>query len=124
MTALTMTGASSLTIHILPNGESVLSSADPLYRYLRALAELFIAGVIDADELSEHEHRWSTVYKPGDGYFVREIGCPAAKQLLGSIALALMEPSCICIANWDGPPCIRNCEPMDRRARLRALMGV
>ena len=115
----TRTGvSSSTTIMALPNGETRMSSNDPLYRYLRAAADLFIAGSMDADELVSIELRWSM-----DGRQDREIACPAARRLLELIVVALMEPSCICIANWDGPPCIRGCVPMDRRERLRELIG-
>lgn len=117
----TQTGtAATATITILPNGETVMSSNDPLYRFLRAAAELFIAGEIDIEELQDIESRWSTVYKPGVGSFMREIACPAARKILGSIALAWMEPDCLCDI-YREKPC--GCLPMDRRERLRELIG-
>ena len=118
------TGAGpTVTIRPHPLGQewgTVLGSNDPWYGLFRGVAEVFLAGEIDATELACQVSHWSIT---GDRQ-QREIACPAARQLLEHMILAVDEPSCICIANWDGPPCIRNCEPMDRHARLRQLMGI
>ena len=122
---LTTTAGPTVTIRPHPHGADwgmVLESNDPLYRYLRAAVDLFLAGLLDTDELADIEMRWSVRHENGAS-FRREHTCPAVQRLLWLIALALMEPSCICVANWDGPPCIRGCEPLDRQARLRELIG-
>lgn len=111
------TGGNAITVRLNPHldGETILESNDPWYRWLRATAELFLSGEIDANELS------GMIVEIVDD---RGTFDPAGRQLYGSLMLAWGEPSCICIANWEGPPCIRGCEPLDRRARLRELMGL
>ncbi len=100
---------------VIRDGDRVvsMSSADPWYRYLRALSDLFIAGEIDTDELSErlrHDHP-------------ENYTCPAAQHVLRSIYLALDEPACIHGGNISGPPIVCDCPDPDRRARLRELIG-
>jgi hypothetical protein len=112
----TTTGTSAVTITILPNGQTRMSSSDPFYRLFKAIVDLFLDEQIDFAEFYEAVTPYLGRYADD------EIHCPAARALYGNISLAWMEPSCICIANWDGPPCIRGCEPLDRRARLRELI--
>ena len=118
-----MTASSSITATILPNGETHLSSNAPWYRLFRAIADLYLAGEIEEEELSEQESHWavilsSDINKPA--VTEREFSCPAAKALLGKIALAMMEPDCPCDP-YRTERC--DCPPFDRRARLRELIG-
>lgn len=104
----------STTSMIVRSGDQIVEmhSTDPWYRLFRALADLFIAGEIDTEELSDgirHDHP--------DQYT-----CPAARHVLSSIYLALDEPACEHGGNQIGV-IICNCPPADRRARLRELIG-
>ena len=116
------TGAGpTLTIRPHPLGEAwgtVMESNDPWYRLFRALADLFLAGEIDEDELYDQAVHWL-----GHGERVDHLrdAYPAAAWIEGKIALACMEPDCLC-DSYREQPC--GCPPMDRRARLRDLMGV
>jgi hypothetical protein len=74
MTALTMTAASSLTIRILPNGETRMSSTDPWHRYLCALVDLYLSGRISEDTLQDQAVAWSQG--------VLDSGDQAARRLL------------------------------------------
>jgi hypothetical protein len=117
MTPTVRTGTSSATVTVLPNGEAYLSSGDPWYRLFRALADLYLDGEIDADDLYSDIIGWI-----GNGPrldYLQE-HYPAAKALEGKIALAMIEPGCPCDP-YRETPC--ECEPLDRRARLRELIG-
>ena len=108
------TSADPTVTVLAEDGETVLTSNDPWYRLLMAWADLYLAGEID-----EHELMTSAVH-----YDARDFACPAARQVCVALTLAMYEPGCICIANWEGPPCVRECVPLDRRERLRELLGV
>jgi hypothetical protein len=112
---LETTSTNAVTVSILPNGETHLSSSSPWYRLFKAIADLFLAGAIDTKEcyemLTPHISRWAD-----DG----EFECPAAKQVYGSLMLAFWEPKC-------GHDFYKGCDcpeltDDDRRARVRELM--
>jgi hypothetical protein len=112
------TGSTAITLHLLPNGETQMSSNDPWYRLFRALADLYLAGEIDIDELADQSTHWL-----GSGPRIdrlREM-YPAAASLEGKIALTWMEPCCP-----HDPHVGCECPPLtddDWRARLRDLIG-
>lgn len=114
----TQTGtAATSTITILPNGETVLSGNDQWYRLFRSLADLYLAGEIELDELADQSTHWIGSGPQLD--YLKE-HYPAAKFLEGAIALTWMEPDCLCDI-YREKPC--GCPPMDRRERLRELIG-
>lgn len=123
---MTTTGAGhAVTIRPHPRGSewgTVMESNDPWYRYLRAVAELYIAGEIDTDQMGD-----SAMFARLDGNKDRPLSCPAAQRLAGQMIGAWAEPPCVCWAYQDGPPCIRQCVQVtedDRREHLRDLMGL
>jgi hypothetical protein len=113
MVGMMKTGSDSVTVRMLLNGETIMESGSPWFRLFRSLADLYISGEISTEELEDHETQWT-------GRIIPDL--PAAR-LLQLIGLALIEPSCMCVANWEAPPCLKGCEPMDRRARLAELIG-
>lgn len=114
--ALTTTAASNLTYVVRDKGRVVsMFSNDPYYRLFRAMADLFIAGQVDADDVSMMVGRWAHLMHDG-----KLTSCPAAAHVMRSMTLAVDEPSCLCDPYRENP-C--DCEPMDRRARLRELLG-
>lgn len=117
----TTTGSSSLTVRPHPLGPewgTIVEANDPWYRLFRALADLYLAGEIDLDELSEHSTRWLHSGQRID--YLRE-RYPSASALEGKIALTWMEPDCLCDIYREAA-C--GCPPMDRQERLRQLMGL
>lgn len=114
---IAQTGSSGTTVTILPNGETRLSSNDPWYRLFRALADLYLTGEIDIDQLAEQSTQWLSSGPQIDR--LREM-YPAAVALEGKIALAWMEPDCLCDI-YRETAC--GCSPIDRRERLRELIG-
>lgn len=110
MTPTLSTG--TITSLVIRTGDRIISmsSNDPWYRLLRALADLFIDGEINVEELSNgirHDHP-------------ENYACPAARHVLSSIYLAIDEPSCLCDP-YSETRC--QCPPSDRRARLRELIS-
>ena len=108
------TGAGPTFTVWIGEGVQTVPSNDLWYRHLTALADLYIVGEIDNQELSDAIPRREPA----------ALACPAARAVLGALLLAMDEPSCLCVANWEAPPCVRGCVPMDRRERLRELLGV
>jgi hypothetical protein len=104
------TTGTGLTYVIREGGHVVMTSTDRWFRYLRALADLFLAGEIDADYLGAQV----APLGPSD-----VLTCPAARHILRSIYLAIDEPDCL----HQGGTIACTCEPMDRRARLREMVG-
>lgn len=115
------TGSDSITVRPHPLGPEwpspeqpgVYESADPWYRWLRAAADLYLAGGVDLCTLDS----WARMVPD-------TVTCPAVRQLCGSISVVWGEPPCVCWSYWEGPPCVRGCEPWEPRERLRELMGV
>lgn len=117
------TGSSAVTVTILPNGEARLSSSDPWYRFFRALADLYLAGEIELEDLSEMETRWTMRFNSDlnePAIVLREFACPAARELVSLIGLTCIEPECLCDPYKDNP-C--SCPPADHRDTLRQRIG-
>src|SRR5690242_158217 len=107
------TASHTLTLRPHPLGDewgTVMSSTDPWYRYLRAVAELFLAGEIDVSRMQMMEVGHA-----------RDADCPAARQLRNFLSLTWMEPKCA-HDFYKGCDCPELTDD-DRRARLRELMG-
>lgn len=79
-----VTGSSSVTVTVLPNGESHLSSADPWYRYLSALVGLYLDRRISDEWLEYSLSQCSQA--------VLDHGDQAARQLLSRAFLPFSEP--------------------------------
>ena len=113
---IAVNSTNSVTLHVLPNGESVMSSNDLWYRLFRAFADLYLAGEIDADTLDGEITSWSMTADRKS----RQFACPAATQIVGRITLAMVEPDCPCDP-YRETAC--SCPPADRRQRLLDLIG-
>lgn len=89
-------------------------STTPWFRFFRAAADLCITEQLDFDAFSDVVEPFLHLGVTG------AISDPAACALLRGITLAIDEPSCLCDPYREAP-C--TCEPMDRRERLRQLIG-
>lgn len=109
------TGTNATSVRVVKIGDqdhAVLSSQDPWYRYLEAVANLFLTGEIGMDDLFRRGMVSGISWQVSD---------PAAKQLERRIILTMDEPDCPCDP-YRKEACA--CVPMNRRRRLAELMGV